>query len=61
MKCLESVQPAEMACAYVPDELKRFLPPVVSSGCSLHGATISFAPKHLRGKKYLRQQAKTQD
>lgn len=60
MKCLESIQPAEMACAYVPDQLKRFLPPVVPSGYSLHGATISFASRHVR-KKYLNRQAKTQD
>lgn len=51
MKCLQGIQPAEMARAYVPEKLKRFLHSIVLSGCSLHGATISFASKHIRGKK----------
>lgn len=45
---LESIQPAEMACAYVPDQLKRFLHSGVPSGYSLHGATISFASRRKR-------------
>lgn len=56
MKRLASIQPAEMACAYVPDQLKRFLNPEVPPACSLDGAAISFASKHIRGKKHLNQQ-----
>jgi len=51
MKCLESIQPAEMANAYVPDQLKRFLHPEVPPGCSLDGAAIASASKHIGGKK----------
>lgn len=56
MKRLGSIQPVEIACAYLPDQLKRFLHPEVPPECSLDGAAVSFDSNHKRGKKHLNQQ-----